>query len=104
MGDELKVAFQVSNLCGGFMQRCDEIRKYAFGTLQIIGEPSGPMEIVGCWLFRGPDEKPILNCNPDAEYHTWTKVTEFDDATKAKVAEYWCAESTLEGKNILDCK
>lgn len=102
--EDLKVSFQVSNLCGGFVQRCDEVRRYAFGTLQILGKEGGPIEIVGCWLFRGPDEKPLLECNPDAEYYTWTKVTEFSDAEKQAIAEMWCSEETINGKPILDCK
>jgi len=102
--DELKIGFQVSNLVGGFVQRCDEIRKHAFGVVQILGQDGGPMEIKGCWLFRGPNEKIILECNPDAEYHTWTKVIDLNEENKKKIEELWCAESEVQSKPIFDCK
>lgn len=101
--DELKIGFQVSNLCGGFVQRMDAVRKYAFGTMQIIGKDGGPMEIVGCWLMRGNSAQPIIDANPDAEYHKWTPY-ELTDANKKEIADIWCAEEELFGKPILDCK
>lgn len=99
-----KVGFMVSNLVGGFVQRCDEVRKYAFGTMQIIGEEGKAMEIVGCWLMRGQEIKPMLDANPDAEYYTWTKMDITADGVKKQVEDLWCAWETLEGKPIIDCK
>lgn len=99
---ENTVAFMTSNLVGGFVQRCDAVRKYAFGTMQIIGDEA-PFEIVGCWLIRGDSIQPLLDANPDAEYYTYTKV-ELTEENKKKVADLWCAEETLSGKKISDCK
>ena len=39
--------FMTSNLVGGFIQRCDELRKYAFGVMQILGSDGGPLEVEG---------------------------------------------------------
>ena len=102
--DENKVSFMVSNLVGGFVQRCDAVRKYAFGTLQIIGKEGGPMEIVGAWIMRGDKIDPLIEANPDAEYHTYTKVDINDAAQKKRFEHIWCAEEELDGKPILDCK
>merc|ERR1712224_60029 len=88
--EENKVAFMVSNLIGGFVQRCDEIRKYAFGCLQIIGKEGGPMEVIGCWLMRGQSIQPLLDCNPDAEYYDYEKLDPNDPATRERVADLWC--------------
>mmetsp|Transcript_10311 Transcript_10311/g.18172 ORF Transcript_10311/g.18172 Transcript_10311/m.18172 type:complete len:401 (+) Transcript_10311:101-1303(+) len=104
--DELTVGFQASNLIGGFIQRCDAIRKYAFGAVALIGsEAEKKMEIEGCWLMRGQDEKPILEANPDAEYHTWIKIaTPVSEEDKKKIADLWCAEESIAGKPIIDSK
>jgi len=105
--NELTVGFQVSNLCGGFVQRCDEVRKYAFGTMQIIGEPKGgPMKIVCAWLIRGPPDmakQALLDANPDAEYYDYKTYT-INEETKKEIGEIWCAWETLEGMPIIDCK
>jgi len=101
--EENKVPFMVSNLVGGFVQRCDEIRKYSFGTMQIIGE-GDKYEIIGCWMMRGQEIAPMLECNPDAEYYNWTKMDLSKDGVKKQVEDLWCAWETLEGKPIADGK
>jgi elongation factor 1-gamma len=101
--DENTVAFMTSNLVGGFIQRSDAVRKYAFGTMAILNE-TAPFEIHGAWLFRGQDNKAMIECNPDAEYYTWTKVEAFTDEEKAKVADLWCAMETVGGKVLQDSK
>mmetsp|Transcript_21035 Transcript_21035/g.41258 ORF Transcript_21035/g.41258 Transcript_21035/m.41258 type:complete len:399 (-) Transcript_21035:94-1290(-) len=105
--EELKVSFQTSNLAGGFCQRLDAVRKYLFGTLLILGTEES-QELEGCWLFRGDNVEAILDSNPDAEYHEWTKM-ELNDKNKAIIAEYWCSEADqVTGigapRNYLDCK
>jgi len=96
--------FMTCNAVGGFLQRSEEMRKYAFGVMDVIGEEGKELKITGCWLFRGDSEKPMLDANPEGEYYQWTKVTNFDDATKAKVAAYWVNEDDLEGMKIQDSK
>jgi len=100
------VAFMTSNLVTGFMQRCDEVRKYAFGVMQVFSEKegAGPYVVEGAWLFRGDSEKYMLEANPDAEYYTWTKMDPSDEAQKAQVAEFFCAENTIRNMPIMDCK
>ena len=101
--EENKVGFMVSNLVGGFVQRCDEVRKYSFGTMQIVGD-ANKMEIIGCWMMRGDSIQPLLDCNPDAEYYNWTRMDESDAKVKKQVEELWCAWETVEGKPVIDCK
>ena len=109
MGDynynaELTVSFMVSNLAGGFVQRCDEIRKYAFGLLQILKKSDNEFVLKGCWLFRGDSEKLMLEANPDAEHYTWTKLDTSDASVQQKVADMWCAWEKIDGLEIVDCK
>jgi hypothetical protein len=49
--DENQVTFVTMNKVGGFLQRMDFIRKYAFSKMCILGE-SSPYSIKGVWLFR----------------------------------------------------
>jgi hypothetical protein len=49
--DENQVTFVTMNKVGGFLQRMDFIRKYAFSKMCILGE-SPPYSIKGVWLFR----------------------------------------------------
>ncbi|CAK4070449.1 unnamed protein product [Aphanomyces euteiches] len=102
--DENKKMFMTCNAVSGFLQRSEEMRKFAFGVMSVVGAEGGLIEIVGCWMFRGQSVQHMLDANPDAEYYTWTKVENLDDAAKARITEYWCAEDTLEGKPIADGK
>ena len=53
--DELKQAvFKTANLVGGFHQRCDECRKYAFSSMLILGTPEA-QSVAGVWLLRGTE-------------------------------------------------
>lgn len=104
--NENSVLFMTSNLIGGFMQRTEEIRKWLFGTLTIRGtEGPGTMKITAYFLIRGQEIKPLQDCNPDAEYYTWTKMSlPASDADKALLFEYWTSDSTLEGEPCLDSR
>ncbi len=113
--DELpaQAAFLASNLAGGFIQRCDCVRKFAFGALNILGgtgDKAGDgkaYELTGVWLFRGSAREGIdalLDENPDAEYHTWTQIKDPSDADKKMIAEWWCDEEKNDGKEIIDGK
>lgn len=86
--DELSKMFMTSNLVGGFLQRMDRLRKYAFGSLLIFGEEP-KLQIGGVWLFRGTELPEELWENPDAEHHTWTQIDVNDVAQKKLVEAYW---------------
>jgi len=101
--EENKVAFMTSNLVGGFVQRCDEVRKVAFGNMLIVGSEA-PFRIVGCWMIRGQSIKPLLECNPDAEYYTWTKMDPEDAAQREKVGAMWCCYEDCQGVPVADAK
>jgi len=102
--DECKVAFMTSNLVSGFIQRSDSLRKYAFGVMQVIGTTGG-QKVLGAWLLRGQDIKPMLTENDDAEYYTWTKLEQPPTEEQMKrLALLWCEENEIDGLPILDCK
>jgi len=107
-----KKLFMTSNLCSGFLQRSGEIRKWAFGTCVITGlaedAEGGPdMSVSGLWLLRGQEITPMLEANPDAEYHTWTKLEDLDSAeTQQLVKDFWTRDvgELIEGRPVLDSK
>lgn len=45
----------VMNKVGGFLQRLEFARKYAFGVMCILKDKDGRFPIKGVWLFRGPN-------------------------------------------------
>jgi elongation factor 1-gamma len=100
---ENKVDWQTSNLIGGFLQRCDEVRKYAFGGMAVLGAEA-PFVVQGVWLLRGKSIKPMEDCNPDAEYYQWTAVDPTNAADRKLTEDTWCSMTTLDGKPIYDSK
>eukprot|EP00296_Roombia_truncata_P000148 JP435811.1.p2 GENE.JP435811.1~~JP435811.1.p2 ORF type:complete len:405 (+),score=184.09 JP435811.1:1-1215(+) len=95
--EDNKKLFMTNNLVGGFFQRLDPVRKYAFGSCVIAGEEP-ELEITGVWLFRGQDLPPELLAVDDTELYEWTKLDPKDPAVKSKVENYWCWEGTFNGK------
>lgn len=105
--EENKKDFMTSNLVGGFIQRSEEMRKYAFGVMHVLNT-SAPFEVEGCWIMRGAEDglKMMLDSNPDAEYYEWTKLDADAPATRALVEDYWCSQEklTTSGKDVYDCR
>ncbi|MFS7979192.1 putative elongation factor 1B gamma, glutathione S-transferase, Thioredoxin-like superfamily [Helianthus anomalus] len=83
--DENTVSFVTMNKVGGFLQRMDLARKYAFGKMLIIGnEP--PFKVKGLPLFRGPEiPKFVMDECYDMELYEWTNVDLSDEAERERV-------------------
>lgn len=45
---------------GGFLQRIDYVRKYAFGVMAILKNDKGQFPIRGVWIFRGLEIPAIM--------------------------------------------
>lgn len=93
--DELGAIFMSSNLIGGFFQRLERARKYAFGSLVITGEANNS-KISGYFVIRGqevPEE--VWEC-PDYDSYTFTKV----DTSKPEVRESYNDYIAWEGPNL----
>jgi len=106
--EENKRTFMTSNAVGGFQQRSDEIRKWAFGVQWVLGSEDTTLEIQGMWLFRGDTVDHMKNANDDANWYTWSKLAgpgmDPTEEVKKRVMEYWVSETTVDGKAIQDCK
>ncbi|KAG5248437.1 elongation factor [Salix suchowensis] len=102
--DENTVSFVTLNKVGGFLQRMDLARKYAFGKMLIIGsEP--PFKVKGLWLFRGQEiPQFIIDECYDMELYEWTKVDISDEAQKERVSQMIEDHEPFEGDALLDAK
>ncbi|KAK6254163.1 hypothetical protein QUC31_015883 [Theobroma cacao] len=71
---------------GGFLQRMDLARKYAFGKMLVIGsEP--PFKVKGLLLFRGQEiPQFVLDECYDVELYEWKKVDISAEAQKERVS------------------
>ena len=60
---------------GGFLQRIDYVRKYAFGVMCILKNSEGQFPIRGFWIFRGQDIPQMMKdeCY-DLELYDWQKL------------------------------
>ena len=60
---------------GGFLQRIDYVRKYAFGVMCILKNSEGQFPIRGFWIFRGQDIPQMMKdeCY-DLELYDWKKL------------------------------
>jgi len=102
--DENNVSFVTLNKVGGFLQRMDLARKYAFGKMLVIGsEP--PFKVKGLWLFRGQEiPKFVMDECYDMELYEWTKVDLSDEAQKERVNQMIEDYEPFEGESLLDAK
>jgi len=85
---ELEAIFKTCNLLGGFIQRLDKVRKYAFGSLLIFGTENDSV-IKTAWLFRGKEiPAEMLECD-DSEHYVWTKVDTTNAEQREQINNFW---------------
>ncbi|KAK9809891.1 hypothetical protein WJX72_001136 [[Myrmecia] bisecta] len=103
--EENTVNYIVMNKVGGFLQRIDYVRKYAFGVMCILKDSNGQFPIRGFWIFRGQGIPPIMleECY-DMELYNWTKVDPSDKAAKARIEDMLCEEAKIDGLEHVECK
>jgi len=94
--EENTVLFQTCNLAGGYCQRLEELRKYGFGSILILGEKA-PYEISCCWLVRGQEIPPELSGCPDSELYTFTRVDHTNPEQRELVEDFWAWEGKFAG-------
>ncbi|KAH6587992.1 hypothetical protein BASA61_006141 [Batrachochytrium salamandrivorans] len=80
---ELAMVFMSSNLVGGFFQRLESARKYAFGSLVILGEDSAN-QITGYFVFRGQDIPFEVSDAADFESYDFVKADHTNAAVRAE--------------------
>ncbi|XP_022949688.1 elongation factor 1-gamma-like [Cucurbita moschata] len=102
--DENTVSFVTLNKVGGFLQRMDLARKYAFGKMLVIGSEA-PFKVKGLWLFRGQEiPQFVVDECYDMELYEWRKVEISDEAQKERVNQMIEDKEPFEGEALLDAK
>ncbi|OIS95818.1 PREDICTED: elongation factor 1-gamma 2-like [Nicotiana attenuata] len=102
--DENTVSFVTLNKVGGFLQRMDLARKYAFGKMLVIGSEA-PYKVKGLWLFRGKEiPKFVMDECYDMELYEWKEVDINDEAQKERVNQMIEDYEPFEGEALLDAK
>eukprot|EP01024_Parvocaulis_polyphysoides_P017362 TRINITY_DN1767_c0_g2_i1.p1 TRINITY_DN1767_c0_g2~~TRINITY_DN1767_c0_g2_i1.p1 ORF type:complete len:445 (-),score=82.69 TRINITY_DN1767_c0_g2_i1:181-1371(-) len=102
--DENTVNFMVMNKVGGFLQRIDYARKYAFGVVAIL-QKDGIFPIEGVFMFRGQEIPPpiVENCY-DIELYDWEKVDLSNEDQKKRLEDIICEEDLIDGMTLIEGK
>ncbi|KAK4784087.1 hypothetical protein SAY86_018455 [Trapa natans] len=102
--EENTVTFVTMNKVGGFLQRMDLARKYAFGKMLVTGD-NPPYRVQGLWLFRGPEiPQFVMDECYDMELYDWKKVDISDEAQKERVNQMIEDAEPFEGETLVDAK
>ncbi|CAG8551313.1 4766_t:CDS:2 [Ambispora gerdemannii] len=100
---ELQKIYQSSNLIGGFYNRLERARKYAFGSLLVLGEDNNN-EIAGYFVIRGQEIPEEVYDAADYESYNFTKVDHSDPAVRSSFEDYLAWDGHLDGKKLADGK
>ncbi|KAL8110804.1 hypothetical protein AgCh_026514 [Apium graveolens] len=102
--EENTVSFVTMNKVGGFLQRMDLARKYAFGKMLVIGSQP-PYKVQGLWLFRGKEiPKFVMDECYDMELYEWNQVDINDEAQKERASQMIEDHEPFYGEDLLDAK
>ena len=105
--DENTVDWLTSNKIHCYIQRLDDVRKYAFGVMAVLDRKAtkGYYEVVGAWIGRGTEgPKYILAANEESNTFNW-EVLDWDkmsDADYKYISDLWCGSKLADGTEIYD--
>ncbi|RUS23849.1 elongation factor 1-gamma-like protein, partial [Jimgerdemannia flammicorona] len=97
--EELTVIFMSSNLIGGFFNRLERARKYAFGSLVVTGENNNNA-ISGYFIIRGQEIPEEVYDAADFESYNFVKVDSSKTEVRDEIAQYfaWTVPGFQDGK------
>ena len=104
LDSECKVLFRTSNNKGMFLQKCDQLRRYAFAVHGVYGVEND-YKIRGLWMFRGLDVPQEMKDNDLYEYITFTKLDINKPEDRQLVHDYWTKlneTDEVEGRKCAD--
>lgn len=75
---------------GVFIQHVEMLKKYAFGSLNMIGNAlhHGPWRLTHCWIFRGQEIPEEMYSSDEYGLFDWIKVN-MHGSTLA-LLDHWC--------------
>ena len=101
---ECKVLFRTSNSKSMFLQKCDQLRRYAFAVHGVYGVEDD-YKIKGVWMFRGLEVPQEMKDNDLYEYITFRKLDTNNEADRKLVHDYWTKfdeNDEVEGRKCAD--
>ena len=101
---ECKILYRTSNSKGMFLQKCDQLRRYAFAVHGVYGVEND-YKIRGLWMFRGLDVPQEMKDNDLYEYITFTKLDINKPEDRQLVHDYWTKlneTDEVEGRKCAD--
>jgi elongation factor 1-gamma len=106
LDSECKVGFMTSNNKGMFLQKLDNLRKYAFAVHGVYGV-EGDYKIRGVWMWRGTDVPDEMKEHDSFPYYTVRKLDINKPEDKQLVDDYWTKlnpEDEVEGRKAYDAE
>lgn len=99
---DLAKTYMAANMVGGWLQRCDPLRRYGFGSIVICGGEGPPpnFEIFGVWIFRGKEIPFEMTDTPDFDSYTFTRADLNDAAQKELIEDYLAWDGKLGGRTL----
>jgi len=101
--EELTQTYMSSNLVGGFFNRLEASRKYAFGSMSVLGTANNSI-IAGTFIVRGQDYLPVMNVAPDWESYEYKRLDLSNPADKAYFESALAWDLDIDGKKAADSK
>ncbi|KAJ1993434.1 hypothetical protein H4R33_000689 [Dimargaris cristalligena] len=101
--DELTRTYMSNNQIGGFFARLERARKYAFGSLLVLGTDNDN-EISGYFVVRGQEVPYEIYDAADYESYDFAKVDPTDAKIKEEVGDYFAWEGPTLPKPCADGK
>jgi elongation factor 1-gamma len=101
---ECKVLFRTSNSKGMFLQKCDNLRRYAFAVHGVYGVEDD-YKIRGLWMFRGLEVPQEMKDNDLYEYIHFRKLDHTNEEDRKLVHDYWTKfdeNDEVEGRKCAD--
>ena len=101
---ECKVLYRTSNSKGMFLQKCDNLRRYAFATHGVYGVEDD-YKIRGLWMFRGLEVPQEMKDNDLYEYIHFRKLDHTNEEDRKLVHDYWTKldeNDEVEGRKCAD--
>ncbi|PWA00805.1 hypothetical protein BB558_003133 [Smittium angustum] len=101
--DENTLVFMSNNLVGGFFNRLERARKYAFGVMLTLGVDNDNV-ISGYFVIRGQTIPEEVTDAADFESYSFVKVDHTDPTIKEEVGDYFAWEGPSLPKPFADGK
>lgn len=101
--EDFEELFKTCNFIGGFEQRFDPLRKYAFANMLIFGDSAAKkFQVSGVFLWRGLDVPQEMKDHDQFDQFAVRKLDIENPADKALIEDYFAWNGDFGGRKFLD--